>query len=255
MNDKPRMIWFSQICDKIRGFGVEVCIEKLFRLFGQLAVNGYECKIYDTIDFAQYSYKFLGFGLYIPISIFNHSCQPNAAYVNFGNKIQVRAIKTIAANDQIFIDYIPLERSKLERRFTLMKDWYFYCMCNKCESDFDDRVDYKALKCLVQINDETVESDFLSDYQLSILKQVYNGFHPGFSFYLLINLSKRVDNYLNDISNDDNNNFESNLKSKVNIKESILLLFKNLTVTHGKDHEIYKLFKKLIYKFGIHNVK
>lgn len=231
-SDSYRMQLFDKMCDKFSEFGVDVCREKLIRLLGQIAVNGYECKRYDIASVTLYSHKFLGFGLYIPISMYNHSCTPNAAYINFGNKIQLRALRPIAANEEIFIDYIPIDRPSNERQLIFRNDWFFKCNCDKCDADNED-INYNLIKCLSSKSDS---QHSVTERQLKVLKQIYTKFHPAYSFYLLAHLAVRVESYCK-------NAFNSNDE---NLRELIIDTYWNVKLTHGLDHELFKAFGGLV---------
>lgn len=74
--------------------------------------------------------------VYLQTSRMNHSCQPNCAAVANGDDNVVRALKDIAAGDELTIDYGQLGDWLLfERREQLMDYWEFFCECEKCVVD------------------------------------------------------------------------------------------------------------------------
>jgi SET and MYND domain-containing protein len=142
--DENRMNQFNKLCQNFTICGIEYSTEELFKLYGQLLINIYSIVIHDMT----YENIKSGFGLFICSSIFDHSCSPNACIVSSGLNLQIRAIKEIAKNEEIFIHYIPLNMNKTERKAKLKSQYYFECNCNKCESDEDNRIDYQKFKSL-----------------------------------------------------------------------------------------------------------
>jgi len=73
-----------------------------------------------------------GFGLYPLCAIFNHSCLPNAIFVNVGAKLQFRVIREVEAWEELTVNYIGLYDPRTLRRQELWKTKKFFCQCRRC---------------------------------------------------------------------------------------------------------------------------
>ena len=79
----------------------------------------------------------VGSGLYLRSSMFNHSCNPNAAFVFAGNRIVIAATDKIEPGGEICISYgstFPYSPLSLRREKTLLYD--FACKCEACMEDW-----------------------------------------------------------------------------------------------------------------------
>ncbi|KAJ9086421.1 SET and MYND domain-containing protein 3 [Entomophthora muscae] len=87
----------------------------------------------------------VGVGLYEKAACFNHSCRPNAyAYFN-GHNLELRALDTIDAEQEITITYIETFEPQTVRKKNLKEQYFFDCLCDKCcqdESKPTTRSDY-----------------------------------------------------------------------------------------------------------------
>jgi hypothetical protein len=91
-----------------------------------------------TDDERENGYKYKVLRLYKDISRVNHSCRPNAA-VSWNlkeQKVFLRAIRQIAAGNEITILYLPSEDISLldfnRRRQELLREYNFTCACPDC---------------------------------------------------------------------------------------------------------------------------
>ena len=83
----------------------------------------------------------MGFGLYVPITGFKHSCRPNASYVFKGKKLEVRAMRDIAEGEDVTIDLTDIMKPKADRQEDLTGWKGIVCDCDRCrEGDQDDEV-------------------------------------------------------------------------------------------------------------------
>ena len=64
-------------------------------------------------------------GLYPVGAMVNHSCTPNAMQSFAGRRIAFRAIRPIAAGDEVTISYVELAATRAERRAALMAGYCF----------------------------------------------------------------------------------------------------------------------------------
>ncbi|CAG2104748.1 unnamed protein product, partial [Medioppia subpectinata] len=90
--------------------------------------------------------KIIGHGIYAQYLTLGHSCQPNSAFIfnTRGLSIQLRAMRPIAANQEITISRVPLDQNR-EDRHNDLKQWSIVCECAKCVHHLDRRVDYQRI--------------------------------------------------------------------------------------------------------------
>lgn len=76
----------------------------------------------------------IGTGIYLGVSITDHSCQPNAVATFDGITINVRATRAIPKLDWslIFISYVDLMNTAEHRQQELMQNYFFLCQCARC---------------------------------------------------------------------------------------------------------------------------
>lgn len=73
-------------------------------------------------------------GIYLAVSIIDHSCNPNAVATFNGKKLFLRALEDIPdfSWDKVFISYIDLLNTRDIRRKELKENYYFLCTCSRC---------------------------------------------------------------------------------------------------------------------------
>ena len=71
----------------------------------------------------------LGSSFDIFVSLFNHSCTPNAHVFSVGNELRVRALRTISKDEEITIPYTAIKADVVTRRADLKAQWFFHCKC------------------------------------------------------------------------------------------------------------------------------
>ena len=64
---------------------------------------------------------------------FNHSCDPNAYIIMDGAEVNVRSLKPIKKDEEIFISYIDTTNPYYRRQHELKQRWFFICRCTKCQ--------------------------------------------------------------------------------------------------------------------------
>ncbi|KAJ4383016.1 hypothetical protein N0V86_002243 [Didymella sp. IMI 355093] len=64
---------------------------------------------------------------------FNHSCDPNAYIIMDGAEVNVRSLKPIKKDEEIFISYIDTTNPYSRRQHELKQRWFFTCRCAKCQ--------------------------------------------------------------------------------------------------------------------------
>ena len=77
----------------------------------------------------------VGTGLYLLGSAFNHSCRPSAAFSNVGRALEVRALRSIAAGEEVTVSYVDAGLPLAQRRQLLMEQFCFECRCEKCAAE------------------------------------------------------------------------------------------------------------------------
>jgi len=89
--------------------------------------------------------------VYLKVSRFNHSCQPNAMLKDVDGQVQLRAIGKIKAGKEINWNYLGEFigfRNRKYRSQNLLKSWGFLCCCELCENDVD--IDAGAFEAFIQ---------------------------------------------------------------------------------------------------------
>ncbi|KAH7983693.1 hypothetical protein HPB52_013679 [Rhipicephalus sanguineus] len=101
-------------------------------IFGKMVINRFCITDSDL--------KPVGQGLYIGASIFDHSCDPDAAYVFEGTRLTVRATRSLNVNSvrEIYICYVDKLLLKEDRIAALQRQYYFTCNCVFCKEDARD---------------------------------------------------------------------------------------------------------------------
>ncbi|TRY75318.1 hypothetical protein TCAL_00745 [Tigriopus californicus] len=80
-----------------------------------------------------------GSALYLKASLFNHSCDPSAAFVFFNNRIIIAATRKIEPGEEVSISYGPLfYYHDKEHRQLGMNSYDFKCDCEACLGDWPD---------------------------------------------------------------------------------------------------------------------
>ncbi|CAG2106491.1 unnamed protein product [Medioppia subpectinata] len=136
------------------------------------------------------SIKFIGRALYALNIVLEHSCRPNSALItNFNGdlSIQLRAMRPIAAGEEITISLVSLGQNRADRHKEL-KQWSIDCECDKCVHHLDRRVDYRRLipfepLPLYVFSFGTQFMDYLRKV-LTDLDVVYDGCHPQRTMFL-----------------------------------------------------------------------
>ena len=64
---------------------------------------------------------------------FNHSCDPNAYIIMDGAEVNVRSLRPIKKDEEIFISYIDTTNPYYRRQHELKQRWFFTCKCTKCQ--------------------------------------------------------------------------------------------------------------------------
>ncbi len=82
--------------------------------------------------------EFLGYGIWIAASYFNHSCAPNVTKRRVGRCWEFLTARDIRAGEQLCITYLSGDERTMntnQRRARLRMNWEFECACEKCVGD------------------------------------------------------------------------------------------------------------------------
>ncbi|XP_064458536.1 histone-lysine N-methyltransferase SMYD3-like isoform X2 [Ornithodoros turicata] len=101
-------------------------IDEGLEIYGKLIIN--------TFCISDNDLKPVGQGLYLAASIFDHSCEPNAAFTFEGTQITVRATRNMRVEDmrEIYICYVDKAQLAQDRIASLQEQYYFTCCCRLC---------------------------------------------------------------------------------------------------------------------------
>lgn len=89
------------------------------------------------------SNKNLALGLYLNISVINHSCNPNATHIFYNNGyLSIKSKQNIEPNTEITISYCDIRSAYFYRQEALSSVYCFDCDCEKCKFEkFKSSVD------------------------------------------------------------------------------------------------------------------
>jgi len=73
-------------------------------------------------------------GLYLSLSLFNHSCAPNCVVSFEGDSATVRTTRLVVEGEELCISYVDEALPRQARRAQLHRQWRFHCECGKCSS-------------------------------------------------------------------------------------------------------------------------
>lgn len=134
-NDTKRMDHIEALIGVLRDFlGHEVLPNdvEMIRTYGRVVVNSFN--ILDTDQ------NTIGTGIYLGVSVTDHSCRPNAVVTFDGLDLNMRSIAPMRRIDfsKIFITYIDLMDAAEQRRKALAQTYYFRCECTRCVDAVED---------------------------------------------------------------------------------------------------------------------
>lgn len=194
-------------------------------LFGKIVTNSF--------SILNHSLNEIGTGLYVEASVFDHSCLPNAAPVFDGTKLQVRALRHIADDEPVLINYLDAKLPTSVRRKQLQEQYYFECNCDRCSSNNDIDDELQRTKVLDETFDDIISN--LKDWKdayltgirtLPLYEKIYGEFHPDFTVQLMrmVKVRNMIDEPLDE-------------KRKPFLMQKLINALK---VTHGLHHSLVK---------------
>jgi hypothetical protein len=79
------------------------------------------------------SNRTVGLGVFPLCAVLCHSCRPNCAHVAAGDgRLAIRAVRAIAAGEELTVSYIDLYQDRRQRRAQLWATKRFWCACERC---------------------------------------------------------------------------------------------------------------------------
>ncbi|GAB2235212.1 hypothetical protein Droror1_Dr00027706 [Drosera rotundifolia] len=124
--EEKQLILYAQMANLVNAIlkWSDVDLKEIAENFSKLACNGHS--ICDP------ELKPLGTGLYLVVSIINHSCLPNSVLVFEDRKAVVRAVEFIPKGTEVLISYIDTAGSTITREKALKEQYFFTCSCPRC---------------------------------------------------------------------------------------------------------------------------
>ncbi|RAL11665.1 S-adenosylmethionine-dependent methyltransferase [Aspergillus homomorphus CBS 101889] len=99
-------------------------------------ISAYGAKLeLNSFNLTNALYDRIGLYLHPYAALMNHSCDYNAVVGFDGDELFVKAIRPIAAGEQIFISYVDTTSPRTLRQRELRERYYFSCRCTKCEAE------------------------------------------------------------------------------------------------------------------------
>lgn len=82
----------------------------------------------------------VGTGIYLGVSITDHSCTPNAVVTFDGTTLNMRSIEPMKRIDftKIYISYLDLMDTVEQRQKALQDTYFFQCKCTRCLDSKED---------------------------------------------------------------------------------------------------------------------
>ena len=223
------VIQFKALVEKFSESQLNADLTQLWHLFTRLWSNVLNIDVYESNNASN------AYGLYIELSALSHSCEPNACYVSYGTRLQVRAIKPIKPNERITISYIDIANPR-PIRHQLLQSYFISCDCLKCQLNSDSGHEYEEFtklneelnEAIATTEDEEEKEDplIIAENLVPLYDSIYGDFYPEFSLFLVKYLRIMLLNVIQS-------------KSVFN-RELVSFVLRSVRITHGVDHKIYR---------------
>ncbi|KAJ7489181.1 hypothetical protein FB451DRAFT_1125437 [Mycena latifolia] len=82
--------------------------------------------------------EMLGWSMYVSASYFNHGdadCAPNVRKEREGRALLFYTTRDVSVGEELCINYIDIADGVVDRRKQLSLNWYFDCVCQRCERE------------------------------------------------------------------------------------------------------------------------
>jgi SET and MYND domain-containing protein len=87
--------------------------------------------------------EYLGYGVWVKASLFNHSCDPNVRKYTQDRAWIFETARYVVAGEELCISYLgsqdELKMDVMARREKLLKHWGFLCLCTRCITELDGK--------------------------------------------------------------------------------------------------------------------
>jgi hypothetical protein len=74
----------------------------------------------------------IGFSLSPVLAMVNHSCFPNCQQLTVNGACTLVALRNIQVGEELSYSYVSLEGNAQERKDSIIKNWEFECICERC---------------------------------------------------------------------------------------------------------------------------
>lgn len=247
--------WNSQltvVTKILNDFGISVDESTVKHRAGQLIVN--LLGITNDMWFLKREDPMIAGGLYVELSIFDHSCRPNAICVFDGPTVTVRALRDIDTETRsITICYLEgvLMRPRAARRNHIRTFCRFDCLCEVCVdqrlSD-DERNEFLSLavplfSAITDENVDEVHSIFRRKFLL--IRSVLGCYSKTWIEFMILYMEFKCDQ----ISKGNWCSFPGVGRSYVERAKECSEFQSYLRLTHGTEHPLYDValqFEKII---------
>jgi len=125
----------------------------------------------------------IGSGIYPSIALLNHKCSPNCCAIQNMNKVELRPLRDLEANEELLISYVDPISTSIERKSDLKDKYNFVCKCPDCAQRKNDS--YYIAK-LDHVTDE--EAAKWADRSGDLMEQIYRA-KETFNFAAMHQLS------------------------------------------------------------------
>jgi len=99
--------------------------EELKKIFFQIKSNAFMLSDRSGL-------QVIGSGIYPSIALLNHSCASNCCAIQNMNKVELRPLKDLEANEELLISYVDPISTSIERKTELKEKYNFACRCSDC---------------------------------------------------------------------------------------------------------------------------
>ncbi|KAG7673920.1 hypothetical protein Ndes2526B_g02607 [Nannochloris sp. 'desiccata'] len=82
-----------------------------------------------------------GIALFPALSVFNHSCLPNAHFIVSASRVFVRTLIPVTKGTQLTVAYVQITEPRNVRQQTLESERHFTCTCPRCSGPLKQSVD------------------------------------------------------------------------------------------------------------------
>jgi len=80
----------------------------------------------------------IGSGIYPSVALLNHSCAANCCAIQNMNKVELRPLRELEANEELLISYVDPISTSIERKSDLKEKYNFACRCSDCAQRKND---------------------------------------------------------------------------------------------------------------------